>query len=102
MILITGVIELESEQEFDRVRHFLAARAERSRKDKGNIEYTFSQDVNDPKKIVLTEKWESEAMLNEHLKIPDEEFSSVLANAKIRTANICSYDATNERTLMSR
>jgi hypothetical protein len=34
MILITGVFELESEQEFDRLRKHLVSRAERSRKDK--------------------------------------------------------------------
>jgi len=102
MIIITGTIKVETEQEFLSVREALIARVERSRKDRGNIEYAFSQDIADPGLLHLMEKWEDEASLQAHLEIPDEEFSEVMTNAGIVSARVISYVAANEKVLMSR
>jgi len=102
MIIITGTIKVESENEFLSVRQALIARVERSRKDKGNIEYAFSQDLADPGLVHLIEKWEDEASLQAHLEIPDEEFSKVMTNTSILSARVTSYEAVDERVLMSR
>jgi quinol monooxygenase YgiN len=102
MIIITGTIKLESVAETQRVLPALVGRAGRSRQDVGNIEYVFSQNIEDPTEIQLTEKWDNEASLNAHLKIPDEEFGELMTTAKIKRAVVVSYEATNERELMKR
>ena len=102
MIIITGTIKVESEKEFLSVREALVARTRRSKKDKGNIEYAFSQDLADPGLVHLIEKWEDEASLHAHLEIPDEEFSQVMTNANIVSARVTSYEAADEKLLMSR
>ncbi len=42
MIIITGTIKVETEKDFLSVREALVIRTERSKMDKGNIEYAFS------------------------------------------------------------
>jgi quinol monooxygenase YgiN len=56
MIVITGIIKLESENELARVKEALIRRAIRSRADAGNIDYVFAQSLEDPTEIRLTEK----------------------------------------------
>ena len=102
MIIITGTIKLDSIDEANRVLPALIGRAGRSRQDQGNIDYQFSQSIEDPTEFQLMEKWEEEASLNAHLKIPDEEFGELMTTAKIERAVVVSYDATNERELMKR
>ncbi|MFT7129148.1 MAG: quinol monooxygenase YgiN, partial [Gammaproteobacteria bacterium] len=70
MLIITGIIKASSETELNRVKNALINRAVRSRQDEGNIDYAFSVNIEDPTEIRLTEKWESEALLNAHLAIP--------------------------------
>ena len=77
-------------------------RAKKSRADEGNIEYSFSRSLEDSKEILLTEVWESEALLMAHLQIPDPDFNTVLATAKIEKAVVKAYDGLNERVLMTR
>jgi quinol monooxygenase YgiN len=102
MVIILGTIKLESATELEHVKDALIRRAAKSREDAGNIEYEFSQSVEDPTEIRLTEIWESEQALNAHLEIPDAEFSEVLAKTKIVTAVISSYSASDKRVLMER
>lgn len=102
MIIITGTIKVESEQEVARLRDALARRAERSRADDGNIDYVFTQNLEDPTEVRLIEKWESEEKLNAHLQLPDDEFGSVMATAKIERAVVTSNDVASEKVLMER
>jgi len=102
MLIITGTIKVESEQELARVKDALIRRAKRSRQDEGNIDYVFAQNLEDPTEVRLTEKWDSEASLNAHLAIVDEEFNAVLGSAKIKSAVVISNEATNERELLNR
>lgn len=102
MIVITGTIRVESEEDLLAVRDALIARTARSRNDKGNIEYAFSQDLGDPTIIHLIEKWADEPSLQSHLEIPDEAFSKVMENARIVSAVVTSYEAVGEKVLMSR
>lgn len=102
MIIISGTIKLESVAEAERVTPVLVSRAKRSRQDAGNIEYVFSRNIEDPTEFLLIEKWEDEATLNAHLKIPDKEFGELMTTAKIERAVVVSYEATGERELMKR
>lgn len=102
MILVTGNIKFESEEELENVSQALVGRAQRSRKDAGCIAYTFSRNLEDSTEIVLTEKWESAELLQAHLEIPDKEFGVLLSTAKIATATIVSSEAGEEKILMQR
>ena len=102
MFIVTGIIKFESEQELARVRDTLIGRAERSRKDAGCIAYTFSVSLEDSSEIRLTEKWASEALLQKHLQIPDDEFNSVIGTAKIKSAIVVSNEVTAEKELLNR
>ncbi len=100
MIVITGIIKLSSEQQVSVARSGLIARAERSAKDDGYIDYAFSQDFADPTMIRLVEKWESEEQLQAHIALPDDEFSELMSNADIQSAEIIAYDTDSGRVLM--
>jgi len=102
MVIITGTIKFSTQAELEKVKSALVRRAERSRGDPGNIDYAFAQNLEDPTEIRLTERWESEALLQAHLEIPDEEFNAVLKTAKIERAIVLAHDAGNERELMKR
>lgn len=102
MVIVLGKITLQSADEATRVLSALIDRAKKSRADEGNIEYSFSRSLEDTKEILLTEVWESEALLMAHLQIPDPDFNNVLATARIERAVVKAYDALNERVLMTR
>ncbi len=102
MLIITGIIKTSSEQELEQVKSALIKRAVKSRQDKGNIDYAFSVNIEDPTEIRLTEKWESEELLNAHLQIPDEEFSAVVGAASIESAVVVSNEVTGEKQLLNR
>lgn len=102
MLIITGTIKVESEEELARIRPALVRRAIKSRSDEGNIEYVFTQNLEDLTEIHLIEKWEDEAALNAHLEVPDEEFGNVIASAKIEKAIVTCNEASNERVLLER
>jgi quinol monooxygenase YgiN len=102
MVIVLGTITLESDAEAERLLPVFVARARRSRADAGNIEYTFSRSLEHPREIRLTERWESESLLTEHLQKPDTEFREALAAARISKAIVTACDGVNERVLMSR
>jgi quinol monooxygenase YgiN len=102
MIFITGTIKVESADELARVRESLIRRAERSRQDEGNIDYVFSSSLEDPLEIRLFEAWESEQALNAHLQAPDEEFSNLIATAKLQSAVVTFNEITAQREMLRR
>ncbi|WP_299491090.1 antibiotic biosynthesis monooxygenase [Acaryochloris sp. IP29b_bin.137] len=102
MIIITGKIKVQSSEELVRVKDALIRRAQKSRSDPGNVEYIFSQNIEDPSELILTEKWADVASLQEHLKIPDEEFSKIIGSALIERAVVTSHEVSAERTLLER
>lgn len=102
MIVITGRIKVQSIEELHRVKDGLIRRAQRSRADNGNIEYMFSQNLEDPTEIILTEKWVDETSLQDHLNIPDEEFTQIISSAHITKALVTSNEVKAERILLER
>ena len=102
MLVITGTIKLGPESDLSTIKQVLSNRAQRSRKDKGCIDYAFSISVEDPREIRLIEKWESEELLNLHLQIPDPEFNGALETAELTEAKVIAYEAVNDRTLLDR
>ena len=102
MIIVTGIIKLESVEELDNTKTALMNRARRSRSDAGCIDYAFAQNLEDPTEIRLIEKWENGELLKAHLAIPDEEFGTLLSTAKITSAIVVSCESEEEQVLMQR
>ena len=102
MLIVTGIIRVESEDELVGVKAALVKRAIKSRQDAGNIDYAFSVSVEDPCEIRLVEKWESEELLHSHLQIPDEEFNAAMAATKIESAVVVSNEVNSETELLNR
>ena len=96
MVIVGGSFELEPTERDE----FLASRVDMmraSRAEPGCIEYTFSADPVDPRRVVLFERWESQDELDAHL-----------ANLGVRdsprgvaplTSSIVIYDVVGERRL---
>lgn len=102
MILVTGTVLVESEDQLNQMIDALIRRAQRSRNDKGCIDYTFSRSLENPLEIRILESWESEALLQAHLQIPDPEFSQLLSEARLTSAIVTSHQVSSTQTLMER
>lgn len=101
MIIVSGSIKFASVEELENAKQALKDRAARSREDAGCTDYVFSQNLEDPAQILLSEKWESDELLKAHLVIPDEEFGALMATAKIASAIVVSSESGEEQILMS-
>lgn len=102
MIIVSGTIEVESEEELERVKSALIRRAAKSRTDEGNLDYVFSVSIENPLQIRLYEEWVNEDLLNAHLMVPDDEFNGVIANARLSSARVVLHEASDARELMTR
>jgi quinol monooxygenase YgiN len=93
VIIVGGSFEMDPEQR----DAFLAERHERmrtSRSEDGCLEYTFAADPLEPGRVVLFERWESQAALDEHLAV-----ISATMTVTPRSASITLYDVAGERPL---
>ena len=93
MIIVGGQFEVDpSERDA-----FLAERHEMMRTSRGEdgcIEYTFAADPLEPDRVILFERWESQAALDAHL-------TAISATTTItpRSASVMLYDVAAERRL---
>lgn len=93
MIIVGGTFEVDPVQRDE----FLAERRElmrRSRGEDGCIEYTFAADPLEPGRVILFERWESQAALDAHL-------AAIRATTTVesRSTSIVLYDVAGERRL---
>ena len=102
MILISGTIILDHDDEIEQITSALQRRAQRSRQDAGCIDYQFSVSLDNPRELRLFEAWESEELLQAHLAVPDPEFSEVLARGHIETALVQAHEVGATREMMRR
>jgi quinol monooxygenase YgiN len=97
MVIVAGSFELEPSDRDE----FLASRLEMmraSRAEPGCIEYTFSADPIDPRRVVLFERWESQAALDAHLDNLRARADSPGRVAPV-ASSITIYDVVGERQL---
>ena len=93
MVIVGGSFEVDPEQR----DAFLAERHEMmhtSRGEDGCLEYTFAADPLEPGRVILYERWESQAALDAHL-------AAIAATTAIspRSASITLYEVASERPL---
>lgn len=98
MVIVSGVFEVEPGERDD----FLAGRVDamtRSRAEEGCLEYVFAADPVDPGRVVLYERWASQAALDAHMagmrNWPRPEGPSV----RPKSSSLYRYDAANETKL---
>lgn len=98
MVIVSGVFEVEpSERE-----EFLAGRVDamkRSRAEDGCLEYVFAPDPVDSGRVVLYERWASQAALEAHLAGMREWPRPEGPQVRPKSAAINRYDASNETKL---
>ena len=98
MVIVAGVFEVDPEQR----DAFLAGKFDRmrtSRAEQGCLEYTFSADPLDPGRVVLYERWASQADLDAHLAVPATSPATPDAEVVPTSVSIMVYDVTGERPL---
>ena len=98
MVIVGGWFEVDP----DARDAFVSERAEvmrRSRAERGCIEYVMASDPLEPGRVVLFERWESQADLDAHLgamsSAPESDRPSVAPTA----VSIVVYDVSGERTV---
>jgi quinol monooxygenase YgiN len=95
MLVIAGTIRLDPGR-----RETADAAAlemmEETRKEPGNISYTFSSDLRDPGTVYLFEEWESQEALDAHFRAPHmAKFQGVLGGLGIREMSVQKYQVTS-------
>ncbi len=98
MIIVSGTFQVDPlrRDEFLGERHE-AMRS--SRAEAGCLEYTFSADPLDAGRVLLFERWESQAALDAHLVRIRAAPPASAAPVKELSGSIVLYDVTGERTL---
>lgn len=99
MVIVGGRFEVDPDQR----EAFLAGRVaamRASRAEAGCLEYTLSADPIEPGRVVLFERWESQAALDAHVAAQAKAPPSPSAVAP-RSVSIVVYDVSGERTLRS-
>ena len=93
MVIVGGRFEVDPEQR----DAFLAERHEMMRTSRGEdgcLEYTFAADPLEPDRVILFERWESQAALDAHLAA-----LAATRTVKPRSASIMLYEVAGERPL---
>jgi quinol monooxygenase YgiN len=93
VVIVGGSFEVDPEER----EAFLAERyhvMRTSRLEDGCLEYTFAADPLEPGRVILFERWESQAALDAHLAA-----ISVTPSVTPRSATITLYDVVGERRL---
>jgi quinol monooxygenase YgiN len=97
VIIVGGVLDVEPDERED----FLAGRHEmmrRSRAEDGCLEYIFSADPIDPRRVVLFERWASQETLDAHIAKIRANPSPPTGPAP-KTVSLTTYYVSDERPL---
>lgn len=98
MVHVAGVFTMEPGER----EAFLAGRADlmrHSRAEQGCLEYTFSADPLEPGRVVLFERWGSQAALDAHLAGLSGPAAPAVTGPEAATSWISIYDIAGERPL---
>jgi quinol monooxygenase YgiN len=98
MVIVAGSFEIKPE---DR-EEFLTGRLDAmraSRSEPGNLEYTMSADPIDDGRVVLFERWEDQASLDDHLAAMGSAPPPTGSAVAPTSATITVYDIAGERPL---
>ena len=98
MVIVGGTFQVDPDQR----EQFIAARAammRASRGEPGCLEYTFCADPIDPSRVVLYERWTSQADLDAHLAALRATPPTIEPDIEAISSSITIYDVSGERRL---
>lgn len=100
MIMIEGWIQF-AEGDVERLGDAGRAMIAETHKEPGCLEYAFSQDMTDPTKMRIVERWVDEAALAAHFQTPHmAAFQAAIAGATNRGGSVKLYSAELVRSLI--
>lgn len=100
MLLIEGWLKLAA-GEFEKVRAEAKAMVAATLAEDGCLHYSFAQDISDPDRIRVSERWRDEAALAAHSASAHmAAFQKAMAGAKVEGADLRLYGADEIRKLM--
>lgn len=100
MLIVLGEAKL-GEGALDKAREALTSMIEASRAEEGCISYAYSQDVLDPSKLQIVEKWVDNDALVFHFQTPHmAEFQQALATLDISVTEVHKFEADDGAPLM--
>jgi quinol monooxygenase YgiN len=98
MLVISGVLRFPAELREEIVPRLIEV-AERSRKDTGCVDYSWSEALDEPGAFHFFECWESEETFQAHISAPYElEFNESVV-ARITGASAHRYEVTERRSI---
>ena len=98
MVIVGGTFQVDPDQR----EQFISARAammRASRGEPGCLEYTFCADPIDPSRVVLYERWTSQADLDAHLAALRATPPTIEPDIEAISSSITIYDVSGERRL---
>jgi quinol monooxygenase YgiN len=99
MIVVSGVLTFDpakSEQLVGAIEQLVTA----TRAEDGNVDYEFTQCLNQPGKFRVFEEWASQEVMDAHLATPHFlEFMGAAGDLGLTGADLHRYDATNKSSL---
>jgi len=98
VVIVGGTFEVDPDQR----EQFIAGRAalmRSSRAEQGCLEYTFCADPIDPARVVLYERWASQADLDAHLAALRAPPPVIEPNVEAVSSSITIYDVSGEHQL---
>lgn len=100
MIVVMGHASL-APGEIERMADAMAAQVAATNAEEGCLHYGFSRDLNDPDRLIISERWRDRAALDAHFTAPHmATFNAVLASAKVLDLSIKAYENDEVRVLM--
>jgi quinol monooxygenase YgiN len=100
MILVSGVLVIDPAN-LDRATELVVALTAATRAEPGNLDYSFSSVLGDPGRLVITERWEDQAAIDEHMVAPHFlEFMGAAGDLGVSHVEIIKYDIAGESKLI--
>ena len=95
MLIIAGKIRLDPQNRETADAAAIEMMAE-TRKEPGNLSYTFSSDLADPGTVYIFEEWESQQTLDAHFKMPHmARFQGIIGGLGVLEMSVQKYQVSS-------
>ena len=98
MVIVAGTLEVDPSQR-DGYLAGLIDRMHTTRAEPGCLEYTYSADPSNPRRVMLIERWASQKDLDAHIAVALARPASSGPAVKPHAVSMFVYDVTGERPL---
>ena len=96
MLIVAGTIRIDPAS-FDAARSAALEVMAETHKEPGNIDYVFTQSLDEPGAIYIFEKWESQDALDAHFKTPHmASFQSKMGEFGVKEMDVRKYEVSSE------